>query len=176
MEKTLSKSTDFRGSLLTLEVHEVELQDGSISRREIVRHPGAVCCVVLRKDGHTALVRQYRKAIEAMTLEIPAGKIDPGESPQSTVIRELQEEVGYRSGHIRHLMDFYCSPGFCDENLSLYLATDVEVGAQSLDDGEFLELQWLPFEEALEMALTGRLGDAKSVAGILATDRLLKRG
>lgn len=176
MEKTLTKSTDFRGSLLTLEVHEVELQDGSTSRREIVRHPGAVCCVVLRKDGRTALVRQYRKAIEAMTLEIPAGKIDPGESPQTTVVRELQEEVGYRSGEIRHLMDFYCSPGFCDENLSLYLATDVEVGEQSLDEGEFLELEWLPFEEAVEMALTGKLGDAKSVAGILATDRLLTRG
>ena len=176
MEKTLTKSTDFRGSLLTLEVHEVELQDGSTSRREIVRHPGAVCCVVLRKDGRTALVRQYRKAIEAMTLEIPAGQIDPGESPQTTVVRELQEEVGYRSGEIRHLMDFYCSPGFCDENLSLYLATDVEVGEQSLDEGEFLELEWLPFEEAVEMALTGKLGDAKSVAGILATDRLLTRG
>lgn len=175
MEKTLSKSTEFEGTLLTLEVHQVELEDGSHSRREIVLHPGAVCCVVINKAGETALVKQYRKAVEKLTLEIPAGKIDPGESPESTILRELKEEVGYRSGDVRHLMDFYCSPGFCDENLSLYLATDVEVGDQELDEGEFLELIWVPFEDAVDMALKGEFGDAKSVAGILATDRLLSR-
>lgn len=172
-ERTLSKSEEFKGCLLTLEVHQVELEDGSRSVREIVGHPGAVCAVAITKDNDTILVRQYRKAVEASLLEIPAGKIDPGEDPGETVIRELREEIGYLSGRVRHVMDFFASPGFCNEKLGLYLAEDVELGPQQLDDGEFVELLRVPFAEAVAMALRGDLGDAKSVAGILAVSHLL---
>ena len=168
MEKTLSKTRKFEGRLLTLDVHQVELEDGSRSTREIVLHQGAVCCVVVTKELKTVLVRQFRKPVEKYILEIPAGKIDPGEDPEAAAARELREEVGFQSGKIKHLMDYYSSPGFCDEKLSLYLATEAVLGEQELDEGEFIELVTVPLSEAKRMALTGKLGDAKSVAGILA--------
>lgn len=171
MESTLQKTTKFEGRLLTLEVHEVELEDGSTSVREIVLHPDAICAVVLTRDGQTVLVRQFRKAVETALLEIPAGKIDPGEDPLEAAERELREEVGYRKGRISHLTDFYSSPGFCNEKLSLYLAEDVELGEQDLDEGELIDLVKVPFSEAVAMACDGRLGDAKSIAGILAVAR-----
>lgn len=172
-EKTLSKTEEFRGQLLTLEVHQVELEDGSRAVRELVWHADAVCAVVLTEDGDTVLVRQYRKAVERPILEIPAGKIDPGEEPLQAVIRELEEEVGYLSGSVSHVMDFYSSPGFCNEKLGLYLAQNAKLGPQKLDEGEFVEVVKIPFSEAVEMAMRGELGDTKSVAGILAVSRLL---
>lgn len=158
--------------MLTLEVHQVELEDGSHTSRELVWHADAVCVVVLTKDGDTVLVKQYRKAVESFILEIPAGKVDPGEDKDAAAVRELEEEVGYLSGRVRYLMDFYATPGFCNEKLSLYVAEDVELGPQRLDDGEFIELVRVPFAEAVAMALRGELGDAKSVAGILAVAHL----
>jgi ADP-ribose pyrophosphatase len=169
MEKTLSKTREFEGKLLTLDVHQVELEDGSHSSREIVLHADAVCCVVLTKGLETILVRQYRKAIEKPLLEIPAGKIDPGEDAAKAAVREIREEVGFQDGKVEHLMDFYSSPGFCNEKLGLFLATEAQLGEQELDDGEFLEMVRLPFAEVKQMALRGELGDAKTVAGILAT-------
>lgn len=168
MERTLSKTREFEGSLLTLEVHQVELQDGTQSHRELVFHADAVCCVVVTPSLETILVRQYRKPIEESILEIPAGKIDPGETPREACLRELKEEVGFVSGQVEHLMDFYATPGFCNEKLGLFLATEAVLGKQDLDPGEFLELVRVPFPKAKEMALGGELGDAKSVAGILA--------
>ena len=168
METTLSKKRVFEGHLLTLDVHQVELEDGSVSAREIVLHAGAVCCVVITPELDTVLVRQFRKAVEAPILEIPAGKIDKGELPEAAVRRELREEVGFEDGTVEHLFDFYSSPGFCNEKLGLFLATNAKLGKQELDDGEFIELIQLPLVEAKRMALNGELGDAKSVAGILA--------
>lgn len=168
MERTLSKTREFEGRLLTLEVHQVELEDGSRSSRELVFHPDAVCCVVVTRSLDTVLVRQYRKPVEAAILEIPAGKIDPGETAEQAAYRELREEVGFISGQVEHLMDFYSSPGFCNEKLGLFLATDAELGEQQLDEGEFLQLVTVPLAEAKQMALRGELGDSKTVAGILA--------
>ncbi len=128
MERTISKRVEFEGNLLTLEVHEVELQDGYLACRELVFHADAVCCVVLTKSLETVLVKQYRKAVEKPLLEIPAGKIDPGEDPTTAVARELREEVGFEGGTVEFLMDFYASPGFCNEKLGLYQATEVEHG------------------------------------------------
>lgn len=168
MERTISRTVEFEGSLLTLEVHQVELRDGSLARRELVFHADAVCCVVVTESLQTVLVKQYRKPVEKPILEIPAGKIDPGEDPATAVTRELREEVGFQSGQVEFLMDFYASPGFCNEKLGLYLATNAVLGEQMLDEGEFLELVTVPFAEAKRMALAGELGDAKSVAGVLA--------
>lgn len=172
METTLTKETIFTGRLLTLEVHQVELADGSVSSRELIWHTDAVCMVVLTEDGDTVLVKQYRKAVEKPLLEIPAGKIDAGEDPLQAAVRELEEEVGYVRGDIRHVMDFYSTPGFCNEKLSLYLAENVVLGPQRLDHGEFIELVIVPWKEAVAMAMRGELGDAKTVAGILAVAQL----
>lgn len=173
IEKTLSAQQHFEGCLLRLEVHQVELPDGSTSVRELVYHPNAVCAVVVTASGEMVFVRQFRKPIEAAILEIPAGKIDPGEDPRAAVERELREEVGFVSGKIEFLMDFYATPGFCNEKLSLYLATEVEMGEQSCDEGEFIELVKVPLAESLRMAMAGELGDAKSVAGVLAAHQRL---
>lgn len=172
METTLSKERIFSGKLLTVEVHQVELEDGSRSTRELVWHCDAVCMVVITPDDQTVLVRQYRKALEKPILEIPAGKLDGDEDPLIAAVRELEEEVGYLKGDIRHVMDFYTSPGFCNEKLSLYLAENAELGEQRLDEGEFLELVKVPWSEAVAMAMRGELGDAKSVAGILAVAQM----
>ena len=174
METTLSKERIFTGRLLTLEVHQVELEDGSHSVRELVWHPDAVCVVVVTKAGDTVLVKQFRKPLERAILEIPAGKIDKDEDPLAAAIRELEEEVGFLKGDVRHVMDFYSSPGFCNEKLSLYLAENAELGPQRLDDGEFIELVTVPWKEAVAMAMRGELGDAKTVAGILAAAQLLQ--
>lgn len=150
-------------------MHEVELVDGSHSQRELVLHADAVCCVVVTPELETVLVRQYRKAVEKPILEIPAGLIDRGESPDEACVRELREEVGFIDGHVELLMDFYSSPGFCNEKLYLYLATNARLGAeQQLDEGEFVEVVHVSMAKAKEMALSGQLGDAKSVAGVLA--------
>lgn len=175
METTLSKDTVFSGNLLTLEVHQVELEDGSKSVRELVWHPDAICAVVLTTSGDTVFVKQYRKPVERMILEIPAGKIDAGEDPMKAAVRELEEEVGFLKGDVSHVMDFYSSPGFCNEKLSLFLAENAELGEQRLDEGEFIELVTVRWDEAVAMALRGELGDAKSVAGILAVAGLKAR-
>lgn len=172
METTTSKERIFTGKLLTLEVHQVELQDGSKAERELVWHPDAVCVVVITSAGDTVLVKQFRKPLEKAILEIPAGKIDAGEDAARAAERELREEVGYLRGEIRHVMDFYSSPGFCNEKLSLYLAENAELGEQQLDEGEFIELVTVPWKEAVAMAMRGELGDAKTVAGILAVAQL----
>ncbi len=172
METTTSKERIFTGKLLTLEVHQVELQDGSKAERELVWHPDAVCVVVITSSGDTVLVKQFRKPLEKAILEIPAGKIDAGEDAERAAERELREEVGYLKGEIRHVMDFYSSPGFCNEKLSLYLAENAELGEQQLDEGEFIELVTVPWKEAVAMAMRGELGDAKTVAGILAVAQL----
>lgn len=172
-EVTAHRRVVFEGELLTVEVHDVRLDDGRLSRRELVFHPDAVCVVVLTKDGQTVFVRQFRKAIEQEILEIPAGKIDPGETAAQAALRELQEEVGFLTGHVHHVMDFYSSPGFCRERLSLFVAKDVELGPQHLDEGEVIELVFVSWQQAVAMALSGDLGDAKTVAGILAVAQSL---
>lgn len=174
-EKTLSRREIFRGKLLTLEVQEVELIDGSKASRELVWHADAVCAVVVTPELETVFVKQFRKPTESFLLEIPAGKIDPGEEPDVAVRRELSEEVGFESGKIIHLMDFFATPGFCNEKLSLYLALDAVLGEQELDEGEFIELVKVPLQEAVAMAMAGQLGDSKSVAGILAAERFLNQ-
>lgn len=172
MERTLEKERIFTGRLLTLEVHQVELEDGSRSQRELVWHPDAVCVVVITQENEAVFVRQYRKPIERPLLEIPAGKIDPGEDPETAARREIREEVGFLQGTVRHLFDFFSSPGFCNEKLSLFLAEQAVLGEPCLDPGEFIELVRVPWPEAVAMALRGELGDAKSVAGVLAAAQL----
>lgn len=173
-EKTLSRVTAFRGKLLQLDVLEVELCDGSRASREVVLHPNAVCAAVLTVDREWVFVRQYRIAAESMLLEVPAGKIDAGENPDQAILRELREEVGCSEGRVVPLMQFWSTPGFCNERMSCYLIHEARLDDdQELDAGEFLEVVRVPFEEGLAMALDGRLSDAKSVAAVLAGARFL---
>lgn len=172
-EKVLERSTQFSGKLLRLEVVQVELADGSRGVREIVYHPNAVCAAVLTVDKKWVFVRQYRVPAEALLLEVPAGKIDPGEDADTAVIRELQEEIGYTSGKIQKLMQFWSTPGFCNERMTAYLVSDAVLDTRNVIEDEFLEIEQVPYEEGIAMALDGRLSDAKSIAALLAGARVL---
>lgn len=174
MEETvLARQTHFKGRLLQLDVVDVELADGSRGVREVVYHPNAVCAAVLTRQQEWVFVRQFRLPAEALLLEVTAGKIDAGEDPDQAILRELREEIGYQSGQIHRLMEFWSTPGFCNERMTCYVVSDAQLGNSALDEGEFLEVVTVSAQEGLAMALDGRLADAKSVAAILAGARFL---
>ncbi|TXK89815.1 NUDIX hydrolase [Parageobacillus sp. SY1] len=164
MEKTLRKEKIFSGKVVQLYVEDVQLPNGKTSKREVIKHPGAVAIIPITKEGKLVLVRQYRKALERALVEIPAGKLEKGEEPLVTAQRELEEETGYRSHSLRHIVSFYTSPGFADELIHLYLAeglTKVE-NAASLDEDEFVDILEVTLEEALEMLEKREIYDAKT--------------
>ncbi|MFD2617706.1 NUDIX hydrolase [Terrilactibacillus laevilacticus] len=165
-EKTLSSETIFNGRIVQLVVEDVELPNGAKSKREIVKHPGAVAVIAQTDDNKVILVRQYRKPLEKEIYEIPAGKLEPGEEPESSAIREMEEETGYTCGSVQHLVSFYTSPGFSDELLHVYVATDLVKGKPHLDEDEFLEIEEVELNEALQMIQDHRIYDAKTVYAI----------
>lgn len=173
-EKVLNRQTRFEGKLLKLEVVDVELADGKPAIREVVTHPNAVCAAVLTRERKWVFVRQYRVPAESLLVEVPAGKIDPGENPDDAIVRELQEEVGYQRGRLEKLMEFWSTPGFCNERMTAYLVSEAELDERVIVEDEFLELVEVSYEEGITMALDGRLADSKSIAAVLAGARLLE--
>ena len=186
-ERTLSRATLFEGRLLKLQVDQVALPDGAAAEREVVLHPGGVGIVALTDSGEVLLVRQYRYPFAAVTREIPAGKKEPGEDPLEGAKRELAEETGYAAQNWRSLGALWPTPGFCTEVDDLYLATGLislrehpEVlpdGAAMPhpDDDEFIEVERLPLEAAVEQILRGEIPDAKTQIGLLMTALLRER-
>jgi ADP-ribose pyrophosphatase len=135
--------------------------------REVVRHPGGAGGVPLFADGRIALVKQYRHPAGRDLLEIPAGKIDAGERPESCAAREIEEELGVRVGRIEKLAEFYSTPGFCEEKLFVYLATDLEASVQKLDHDETVEIVYLSLAEAWQLVERGEIEDAKTIIALL---------
>jgi len=166
-EATLSTRPVFSGKMISLEVSTVRLPDGRTATREIVRHPGAVGVLALH-EGRMIAVEQYRKPLERVQLEIPAGKLDPGEAPEKAALRELEEETGFRAGSVRHLLSFSTSPGFADEVLHLYFTDDVTPAEQRPDEDEFLSVELLTPEEAERALRDGRICDAKTMLALYA--------
>ena len=165
-ERTLSSHRAFSGRLLSLRVDDVELESGRRATREVVEHPGAVA--VLAWDGERlAAVRQWRQAAGAELLEIPAGTLEPGESPLATAQRELAEECGLTAARWEEGPAFYTAPGFSTELLTLFLATDLQPIDVEPPDDEALERSRLTLAEALAAIDDGRIRDAKSLVGIL---------
>lgn len=152
---------------MKLEVERVRLPNGSVSDVEIVRHSGAVAVVALDESGDVLLVRQYRHVTGDWLLEIPAGKLEPGEDPLECVSRELEEETGYRPGSVEPLGWIWATPGFSDEKIHLYLASGLEAGRQSLEEDEVLSVVRMPWRKALEAARDGTISDGKSVCALL---------
>ncbi len=170
----------YKGKLITVRLQAVPRPDGSVAHYEIVDHPDAVGIVAVREGGdgpEVALVRQSRPAINAETWEIPAGLVDPNEveDPKRTAERELLEETGYVAGKVIFLHRHFPSPGFMNEAISVYLATDLHEapGAPEPDPSEIEKLEWKPFEEALTMCRDGEIVDGKTVIGLwLARDAM----
>ncbi|MFN8540164.1 MAG: NUDIX hydrolase [Thermomicrobiales bacterium] len=168
MEEILQTEEIYRGRKIGVRVDRVRMADGRETTREVVFHPGAVAIVPLLPDGRVIMIRQYRHATGEVLLEIPAGTRDiPGEAPSDTAARELIEETGYRAGTLLHLSDFYTAPGFCNELMSLYLATDLAPGDQNLMDDEAISVEAFSLDEAQALIAAGRIRDAKTIVGLL---------
>ena len=174
-ERTFSSEHPWSGRRIRVRVDEVERADGHRTTREVVEHPGAVA--ILAWDGaQLAMVRQWRHATKAVLLEIPAGTLEPDEPPIETARRELAEEVGLAAATWTEGPRFYTAPGFCDELMHLYLATDLTDASGEADADEVLEASWLPLADALDAIDDGRISDAKTIAGVLWLARRLGDG
>lgn len=165
-ERTLESTKIFEGKIIKLHVDRVILPDGREGRREIVEHRGAVAIVPLDGEGNIILVRQYRKAIERATLEIPAGTLENGENPLACARRELEEEIKMKAANWDKILDYYSAPGFCNEVLHLYLARDLSESFAEADEDEFLEIVKLPLTTAYQYIFEGKIVDGKSIIGI----------
>ncbi|MEW5865300.1 MAG: NUDIX hydrolase [Bacillota bacterium] len=172
VEKTVSSATVYRGRILTLRVDEVGLPSGSRSMREVVEHPGGVAVVAVDADRRVILVRQYRYPVKEALWEIPAGKLDPGEDPRECALRELEEETGYRAGRLEKAVSFYTSPGFSDEMLHLFFATDLAPGDERPDEDEIVETSRVSPDALDDMIQRGDIRDGKTLLGLfLAASR-----
>ncbi len=167
-ERPLGEEPVWQGGVIRVEDMAVELPDGTLAQRDIVRHPGGVGVVALTDECLVALVRQYRAPFDRVTVEIPAGKIEPGEDPLEAARRELVEETGYTAGELVPLVSVAPSPGYTDEVVRVYLARDLTFTAQHTDGDEFLNVDLVPLDEVRAAVLSGAVIDAKTVAGILA--------
>ena len=166
-EKTVSSEKVFEGKVIKLRVDKVAMPDDSLATREVVEHPGGVGIVAVNDKDEIFLVRQFRKPIEKVIYEIPAGKLDSGEPHRECGIRELSEETGMKAENFEYLGYIYPSPGFVDEVTHVYYATGLTQGETHPDDDEYLDVECMPLEHAYEMVMNNEINDAKSVFGIL---------
>ena len=168
-EKTIHSEAIFNGKVISLKVDDVTLPNGETSKREIVNHPGAVAVIAITGEGKLVVVEQYRKALERSIIEIPAGKLEPGELPEITAARELEEETGYGCNELTYLQSFATSPGFADEIIHLFVARGLYKieNRAAMDEDEFVELMEITVEEGERMVAEKKIFDAKTAFAIL---------
>ncbi len=174
-EHFVSGERVYDGSLLKVHRDTVRLPDGSEGAREYIRHPGAVAVVPLFDDGAVLLERQFRYPHAREFIELPAGKLEPGEPHLETAKRELLEETGYEAAQWTRVGVIHTAIAYTDEAIEIFLARKLTHVARKLDVGEFLELLTVPFDRALEMIREGRITDSKSVSGLLWVDKWLRQ-
>lgn len=172
----LASRSVYDGKILQLVIEEVRLPNGGEATLEMIRHPGASAVVALTDNLEVLLVRQYRHATGDWLLEVPAGKLDPGEEPQTCARREMEEETGYRAGDLKSLGWIWTTPGFTDEKIWLYLGTGLEKTQQNLQGDEDLRVERLLFSEAVRMAQEGGITDGKSICALLRAHYILDSG
>ena len=168
-EKTIHTKKIFEGSIIDLQVDEVSLPNGKVSKREIVKHPGAVAIIAITEDKKIVLVKQYRKPLEKHLIEIPAGKIDNNEQPLVAAIRELEEETGYTTKELSFVTSFYTSPGFANELVHIYITDTLEKLETPVagDENEFIEIIEVTLDEAKRYVEDEEIHDAKTNYAIL---------
>lgn len=157
----------YKGRAFSVKVVRVRKRSGGTTTREIVQHSDSVAVVVVDSEENCLLVRQAREAAGKTLLEVPAGGIDPGESPDECVRRELQEEIGYLPKTIQKIGGFYSSPGFCTEFLHLYLATELERSSLHAPDTDEITVVRVPLKDTLNLIASGEIQDSKSISGLL---------
>ena len=175
-EEMVSQETVYEGVIVNVRRDKARLMDGRITNREVVEHPGGVAVFAMDDQGRLALVRQYRYPMGEETLELPAGKLEPGEDPRDSGLRELAEETGLVPGTFEDMGCLYSSPGILAERIYLYFAKDLTQGPTHPDDGEFVETVWLPYQDLVDKARRGEIKDGKTLVGILKASFLLDAG
>jgi ADP-ribose pyrophosphatase len=163
----ISSEEIYRGRIFDVTVDTVR-EGEQTYKREVVHHPGSAAIVAVYDDMTVALVRQYRHAVVRYLLEIPAGTLASPERPEEGAARELEEELGVTASRLEKLSEFFVSPGFVEEKMWVYLATDLTETAQRLEEDEMLEVLRVPFRRALEMVASGEIEDAKTIIGLAA--------
>jgi ADP-ribose diphosphatase len=166
LPKILSSRKVFAGRVFNVTVDTVS--EGELTyQREVVHHNGSAVIVPVFDDGTVALVKQYRHPAVRYLLEVPAGTLAKGERPEIGAARELKEELGLVAARLEKLSEFFVSPGFCEEKMWVYLATELAEGEQALEEDEILEVVRLPITEALELITSGEIQDAKTIIGLM---------
>lgn len=168
-EKTIRTKKVFDGNIISVQVDDVSLPNNQTSQREIVKHPGAVAVIPMTPDRKIVFVEQYRKPLEKSLVEIPAGKLESGEKPEVTAVRELEEETGYTTTNLTFVTSFYTSPGFADELMYIYLAEELIPLEEPVlgDEDEFVEKVVLTLDEAKKYVKEQRIHDAKTAYALL---------
>jgi len=168
MSFKIQKTTDiYRGRIFDVFVEEVALPNGIVKNREVIRHPGAAAMVPVFDDGNVALIKQFRHAVGRFLWEIPAGTLEPKETPLQCAQRELVEEIGCQATTFEKLAEILPAPGYTDERIHIFLATGLTPADQNLDDDEVLEVQATAFDKAIDMIMKGKIQDAKTIVGLL---------
>lgn len=174
-EKTLSSEQKYDGKIVKLFVDRAELENGEVVTREMIKHPGGVCIVPLDENNNVLMVRQFRYPPHKVLLEIPAGKLEYGENHRECGLRELKEETGCTCDEFTYLGNLIPTPAYDTEVIHMYLARGLHGGEQDLDDDEFLDVEKIPLEKAVEMVMNNEIEDAKTQIALLKTSVLLKR-
>ncbi|MHC1585332.1 MAG: NUDIX hydrolase [Candidatus Syntropharchaeia archaeon] len=170
-EKTIKREYIHRGRVLTLRIDDVELPDGRRSHREIIDHPGAVAVLAFLDERKILLVKQFRKAIEEITLEIPAGVLERGEDPAHCARRELEEETGFKAKKIKKMLEYYPSPGFTNEVIHIFFASELE---KTEKKEKFLKPVPMEIDEAIALIKEGKIRDGKTIIGLILAKFLKK--
>ena len=172
-EKTISSDRIYTGKVISLKVDTVEIENKGYQKREIVEHQGAVAIVALTDDDKVVLIKQFRKPIEQVIWEIPAGKLEIGETPKECAIRELKEETGYSAKNIKLIHKFFTSSGFSNQKIYIFLATGLTKGEHKIDENEIIKKNENYVNEARNMIIKNEIEDAKTAIGILLAKELI---
>ncbi|MDA8753476.1 NUDIX hydrolase [Candidatus Marinimicrobia bacterium] len=175
IEKKIKTIEVYQGDLLHLQKDSVELSNGRISTREWIRHPGAACCIPILPNSEIGLIKQFRYAIGEEMIELPAGKLNKNEKPIECAIRELEEEIGYKTQKVTLLTEIHPAVGFCNEKISIYLAEELKKTKINLDSDEFIELIPTKLNKALELIENGIITDAKTIIALLWYEKYLSK-
>lgn len=173
-EQRIDRDDKYHGIIVDVHLDHVRLNDGSISRREVVEHPGGVTILPVDEAGNCYMVRQFRYPAGHMMLEAPAGKLEYGEDHRECAVRELSEETGFSADELIYLGGFYTSPGFSSELLHIYLALGLHAGESHLDEGELLNVEKIPLQQLSDMVMANEIEDAKTIIAILKAEKVLK--